>query len=203
MIRRSLLVTVVLCATAALAGALLARMVTRRPLVLASGTWLPQRQALAPFQLQDLAGRPFDRASLSGAPTLLFFGYTGCPDVCPTTLATLAQVQRHNPLPGTRVVFVTIDPQRDSAANLRAYLNAFSSHFIGLRGSAQALAPLLGSLDATAVRVTLPDGSYTMEHSATLYLIDPRGRLAAVFTPPFSAARLSMDLSRIAHADRL
>ena len=98
------------------------------------------------------------------------------------------QVQRAAPLPGAQVVFVTIDPERDSAANLQVYLGAFSPDFIGVRGDAAALAPLLSSAGAIAIRQNLPDGSYTMDHSATLYLLDTRGRLVAVFSPPFSAA---------------
>ncbi|MGH8232204.1 MAG: SCO family protein, partial [Steroidobacteraceae bacterium] len=145
----------------------------------------------------------FSRASLRGHPTLLFFGFTNCPDVCPTTLATLTQVQRSAPLPGTRVLFITIDPERDSAANLQVYLGAFSNSFLGARGSAAELAPLLRSLGAIAVRQNLPDGSYTMDHSATLYLLDSDARLVAVFSPPFSAPKLSADLHRVATDARL
>jgi protein SCO1/2 len=112
-------------------------------------------------------------------------------------------VQRTTPLPGARVVFVTIDPERDSAANLQVYLGAFSKSFIGARGDALALAPLLKSLGAIAARQNLPDGSYTMDHSATLYLLDTRARLVAVFSPPFSAPKLTADLRRVAAAARL
>lgn len=190
-------------AAAVLTGALLARMLGATNVPLESGTWLPQPRALAQFRLQDLSGAEFDLKSLRGQPTLLFFGFTNCPDLCPTTLATLTQVQRTAPLPGTRVVFVTIDPERDSAANLQVYLGAFSKTFIGARGDAAALAPLLGSLGAIAERQDLPDGSYTMEHSSSLYLLDTRGRLVAVFSPPFSAPKLTADLRRVAAAARL
>jgi len=190
-------------AAAVLTGALLARMLGATSVPLESGTWLPQPRALAQFRLQDLSGAEFDLKSLRGQPTLLFFGFTNCPDLCPTTLATLTQVQRTAPLPGTRVVFVTIDPERDSAANLQVYLGAFSKTFIGARGDASALAPLLGSLGAIAERQDLPDGSYTMEHSSSLYLLDTRGRLVAVFSPPFSAPKLTADLRRVAAAARL
>ena len=165
---------------------------------LTSGTWLPQPRALPEFHLKDLSGADFDLNRLRGHPTLLFFGFTNCPDACPTTLATLTQVQRAAPLPGSQVVFITIDPERDSASSLQVYLGAFSSSFIGARGDAAALAPLLRSLGAIAVRQKLPDGSYTMDHSATLYLLDARGRLVAVFSPPFSAPKLTADLHRVA-----
>ncbi len=190
-------------AAAVLTGVLLARMLGANSVPLESGTWLPQSRPLAEFHLQDLSGAAFDLNSLRGQPTLLFFGFTNCPDVCPTTLATLTQVQRAAPLPGTRVVFVTIDPERDSAANLQVYLGAFSKSFIGARGDAAALAPLLKSVGAIAVRENLPDGSYTMDHSATLYLLDTRARMVAVFSPPFSAPKLTADLRRVAAAARL
>jgi len=201
--RRSLLLLASIGTAAVLLGVLLARMLGADSVPLESGTWLPQPRALPEFHLQDLSGADFGLASLRGHPTLLFFGFTNCPDVCPNTLATLAQVQRTPPLPGSQVVFITVDPERDSAASLQVYLGAFNKSFIGARGNAAALAPLLKSLGAIAVRENLPDGSYTMDHSATLYLLDARGRLVAVFSPPFSAPKLTADLHRVATATRL
>jgi protein SCO1/2 len=178
----------------------LARMLAQKPLALQSGTALPEARALAPFQLTDLHGRPFGNAALLGHPSLVFFGFTYCPDVCPTTLATLREVQRQRPLAGLQVLFITVDPERDTAATLTHYLGAFSPEFVGLYGSTGTLGPLMGSLGAIAVKQPLPDGGYTIDHSATLYLIDRRGRMAAVFSPPFAAAALSADLRRMAPA---
>jgi protein SCO1/2 len=203
MTRRTILLFVSIGVAAVLVGALLGRMLGATSVPLESGTWLPKPRTLPEFHLQDLSGADFDLKRLRGHPTLLFFGFTNCPDVCPTTLATLTQVQRSAPLPGAQVVFITIDPERDSAASLQVYLGAFSSSFIGARGDAAALAPLLHSLGAIALRENLPDGSYTMDHSATLYLLDTAGRLVAVFSPPFSAPKLSADLQRVATAARL
>ena len=200
---RTILLLTSIGSAALLIGVLLARLLGATSVPLETGTWLPQPRALPEFHLKDLSGADFDLNRLRGHPTLLFFGFTNCPDVCPTTLATLTQVQRTAPLPGTRVVFVTIDPERDSAANLQVYLGAFSKSFIGARGDALALAPLLNSLGAIAARQNLPDGSYTMDHSATLYLLDTRARLVAVFSPPFSAPKLTADLRRVAAAARL
>ena len=100
-------------------------------------------------------------------------------------------------------MFVSIDPERDSAATLQVYLGAFSKDFVGLRGDQAALAPLLKSLSAIAVRENLPGGGYTMDHSATLYLLDTRGRLVAVFSPPFAAAGLAADLQQVSASRRL
>ncbi len=178
-------------------------MMQQNAVPLASGTWLPQPRALAAFQLTDATGTPFTSARLAGHPTLLYFGFTHCPDVCPTTLATLAQLRKAPPLPQVQVVFVSIDPDRDSAELLKAYLAAFDPQFIGVRGPSAALAPLLRSLSAIAVRQNLPGGDYTMDHSATLYLLDTHARLVAVFSPPFSVAALSADLQRIRSAAAL
>jgi len=200
--RRSVLLLLGSGVLAVAAGALLAHLLGSG-VALQSGTWLPRPRALAEFQLQDTSGHAFDLNRLRGHPTLLFFGFTNCPDVCPTTLATLAQLQRQAPLPAAETVFVSIDPERDSAGALRSYLDAFSERFIGLRGDRAALAPLLNSLNAIAVRDDLPGGGYTMDHSATLYLLDTGGRLVAVFSPPFSSTALAADLRRVDAARRL
>lgn len=200
--RRSVLLLLSLGVLALAAGALLAHLLGAG-VTLQSGTWLPRPRTLAEFHLQDLTGRDFAPDNLRGHPTLLFFGFTNCPDVCPTTLAILSQVQRQAPLAGAQVVFVSVDPERDTSAALKAYLGAFSGQFIGLRGDRAALAPLLRSLNAIAVRDPLPGGGYTMDHSATLYLLDTDGRLVAVFSPPFSTTALVADLRRVAAARRL
>jgi protein SCO1/2 len=203
MSRPTILVFVLFAAAAALAGVVVARLVGTNSVPLQSGTWLTQRRAVAEFHLHDLAGADFDLNRLRGHPTLVFFGFTNCPDVCPTTLATVAQAQRAVPLPRAQVVFISIDPQRDSAANLSVYLGAFSKDFIGARGDEAALAPLLKSLGAIAERQPLPDGNYTLDHSATLYLLDTRARLAAVFSPPFKTNDLTADLRTIATSGKL
>src|SRR5580698_1198375 len=113
--RRMVAVFALVAFAAALAGVILARMLGASGVPLHTGTWLPTPRPVADFHLQDLSGRDFNLQRLREHPTLLFFGFTHCPDVCPTTLAILAQVQRSAPLPGAQVVFVGIDPERDSA----------------------------------------------------------------------------------------
>src|SRR5579863_8354246 len=118
--RRLVLLLLSLGLFAVAAGALLAYRLGAG-VSLQSGTWLPRPRALAEFHLQDVAGRDFAQDNLRGHPTLLFFGFTNCPDVCPTTLATLSQVQQQAPLAGAQVVFVSVDPERDTPAALKAY----------------------------------------------------------------------------------
>ena len=197
MSRRSLTLLVAVCIVAAAGGAYLARMLSQNGLALQGGTWLPTPRPLGDFSLQDLQARPFGPQSLDGGPSLLFLGFTYCPDVCPTTLATLRDLMRSPPLPGLRVLFLTVDPQRDDAATLARYLAAFDSSFTGLRAQPAQLEPFLRSLGALAVRQPLPGGGYTVDHTATLYLLDRQARIAAVFTPPFDAGVLRADLARI------
>jgi protein SCO1/2 len=198
--RRLIVALALLGVAATLAGVIAARMLGGGGMPLKSGTWLPARRSVADFHLQDGSGKDFGLQQLQGHPTLLFFGFTSCPDVCPLTLQTLAQTEHTDALPGAQVVFVSIDPQRDSAATLNAYLKAFSGDFVGVRGDEAALAPLLRSLGAIAVKQPLGEGNYTMDHSATLYLLDTHGRLAAVFSPPFKVAGLTEDFRHIASA---
>jgi protein SCO1/2 len=106
-----ILAAAALCAAAA--GFYLARQLDRGSPQLASGTWFPQARAVPGFELRDAAGEPFTRASLQGKPTLVFFGFTHCPDVCPTTLLKLAQVRRQVAPAQLRVLFISVDPQRD------------------------------------------------------------------------------------------
>lgn len=184
--------------TGAIAGLFIAHMLTQRTITLQGGTALPEPRALQPFLLRDTAGRAFANPALRGHPTLLYFGFTSCPDVCPATLAMLRDLRRQALPAGLQVLFVTIDPEHDTPAVLTQYLAAFSNEFIGLRAAPGALAPLLRNLNAYAGRKQLPGGQHAFDHSATLYLLDTQGRLAAVFTPPFTAAAIGADLRTLA-----
>ena len=162
-----------------------------------NGTALPGGRDVAAFQLQDQDGQPFGNAQLRGAPSLLFFGFTHCPDVCPTTLALMAALQHARAVPDLRIIFVTVDPGRDDTSTLRAYVRAFNDSMIGLRGEDAQLDLLLHSLGAVRALQATPDGSYSVDHSATLYLIGADGRLSTVFTPPFSLPALTADLQQL------
>src|SRR5437588_245976 len=162
------------------------------------GTWLPQPKAVRDFALTDTTGSSFTRASLVGAPSLVFFGFTRCPDVCPATLLELAQVRKAAALPTLRVVFVSVDPQRDTPALLGTYVHAFDPAFLGLTGAARSIAPMAADFGVAVDRVELPGGDSTMDHSAVVFLLDARARVVAVFTPPFEASPLAADLRRAA-----
>ncbi len=201
---RSLLAAAALGAVlgAAAGGYWLAQKLDRASPHLASGTWLPQGKPLGELHLTDTGGRPFTRGDLQG-PALVFFGFTSCPDVCPSTLLMLAQVRRRAPLPSLRVLFISVDPERDTPDVLRSYLRAFDPAFLGLTAGPVALARLAADFGVALHRVGLPGGGYTMDHSAVVFLLDG-ARIAAVFTPPFDASGMSADLRRAApflHAD--
>ena len=185
-------------ACAALAGFWVAHELDRDSPQLASGTWLPQPKVLPSFTLTDTTGGAFTPRELSGAPTLLFFGFTHCPDVCPTTLLKLAQIVRRAAVPGLRVVFVSVDPQRDTPAVLGMYVHAFDPQFQGLTGAPAAIGRLAAALGVVMSRVELPGGDYTMDHSAVVFLLDDAGRVDAIFTPPFEVAAITADLRRAA-----
>ena len=183
---------------AGLAGFWLAQQLDRRGPQLASGTWLPQARDVPDLELTDSAGRPFSRRELAGAPALVFFGFTHCPDVCPTTLLTLRQVLGRAALADLRVLFVSVDPQRDTPQVLATYVHAFDPRFLGLTAEPATIARLAAGFGVAVSRVELPGGDYTMDHSAVVFLVDRRARIVAVFTPPYAAAALAADVARAA-----
>jgi len=192
---RSLLVLAAACA--ALTGFWLARQLDREAPALASGTWLPQPKPIDEFTLTDTAGHPYGRADLLAAPTLVYFGFTRCPDVCPTTLVKLAQIVKQAAVPRLRVLFVSVDPQRDTPPVLALYVHAFDPAFQGVTGTQAAIEALARNFAVAVNRVELPGGDYTMDHSAVVFLVGARG-IAAIFTPPFEPAAFAADLRRAA-----
>lgn len=195
---RSLLYYTLVGLAALVVGFFASRHFTASSEPLEFGTRLPQPREVAPLSLTDHLGASFTNERLQGRPHLVFFGYTRCPDVCPMTLALVAQLARE---PGANVpdmLFVTVDPERDDLTAMRQYVSAFDSRFIGLRGDDAATDALLRSLGAVRAVQHTPDGQYLVDHSATLFYLDARGRLAAVFTPPFSLPGLRADFARLA-----
>jgi protein SCO1/2 len=188
---------------AALAGVYVARMLGQ-PAVpsLESGTSLPQARVLPEFDLVDTQGAAVSPAALRGHPTLVFFGFTHCPDVCPTTLALLASVQKQAVqqdagMAGLKVALISVDPERDTPQQLGSYIASFRGDFIGLTGSASEIVKATRGFGVAAARVDLGGGNYTMDHSAAVFVLDSQARIVAVFTPPLSAAALTRDLARL------
>ena len=131
-----------------------------------------------------------------------FFGYTQCPDVCPTALSTMKALKTElsavTPVPTFQVVFVSVDPVRDTIPLLSEFMAAFDPSFIGVTGNDAALQPLIKDLGVYYVRNDAQNKKhYTVDHTATIYLIDPQGRLAATFSPPQFASAMAADYRRI------
>ena len=183
---------------AALAGFLLAAQVDSSRPVLASGTWLPAARPIADFTLVDSRGRPVTRTVLLGRPTLVYFGFTHCPDECPDTLAALARVRKQTAIAGLQVLFITVDPERDTPTVLASYLRHFDPTFLGLTGAPGEISRLAATLGIGISRVNLPGGGYDFEHTQAVLLFDSRAREVGVFTPPFDVRKLAQSLSRVA-----
>jgi protein SCO1/2 len=165
---------------------------------LATGTLLDPRPEMPNFTLIDHQGRPFTPGNLQGAWSLLFFGYTNCPDVCPTTLTTLAAMQkalrdaRFVPLP--QVVFISVDAARDTPAQLARYVPYFDPGFIGVTAATQPeLEAFTSAMHVPVAIERAADGSYSVDHSAAIFVVAPDDRLAALLSGPFTAQNLAAD----------
>lgn len=142
---------------------------------------------LTPFQLTAHDQKPLDLNRLKDKWTLLFFGYTHCPDICPTTLTELAQMAKQlEPavLKDTQFVFVSVDPRRDTPESLAEYVGYFNEHFLGATGSIEALAVLVRQLGARFSLGTNPAGEPIVNHSSAMLLIDPQVRYYARLKAP-------------------
>lgn len=166
---------------------------------LVHGVALEAPRAIADFSLVDQSGQPFTRENLEGEWSLLFIGFTHCPDICPMTLTVLGVIQDRVQAQGQAVqgVFVSVDPERDTPDELRRYLDFFDSDFIGVSGDLNALNRLCDNLDFGFVKVPRSDGDYTVDHSGALALIGPNAELVGYFLPPLDIDKIVADLSRV------
>ena len=160
-------------------------------------TVLPDPKPLTAFALIDHKNRAFDLASLKGKWSFLFFGFTHCPDICPTTLAILASARNKIARSTTgaedvQFVLISVDPNRDTAGKLGQYVAYFDTTFLGVTGNDAQIANLARQLDAP-YQVVLTPGveSYPVYHTTTVFLVDPQARYHAMFTPPLDAETIS------------
>ena len=145
-----------------------------------------------PFQLTDQDGRTVTDQDLKGRPFLVFFGFTHCPEICPTVLFEISEIFRKlgPDADRARALFITVDPERDTPTLLKEYLSNFDPHVVGLTGDADAIAAVAKAYRAVYRKVPLDQGGYTMNHTAIVYLMDKQGR----FVAPFSLKR-TIDLA--------
>jgi protein SCO1/2 len=160
-------------------------------------TLFPDPKPLTAFALTDHKNRVFDLAGLKGKWSFLFFGFTHCPDICPTTLAILARA-RDNIAKSTvgaddvQFVFISVDPNRDTAGKLGQYVAYFDTTFLGVTGNDAQIGNLARQLGAPyQVEFKLGMENYPVYHTTTVFLVDPRARYHAMFTPPLDAETIS------------
>ena len=149
-----------------------------------------------PFQLTDQSGATVTEKSLQGKPSLIFFGFTHCPDICPTALFEMSEILRAmgNDADRVNAYFVSVDPERDTAAAMKDYLSSFDPHLKGLTGDPTAVAKIIGEYRVYAKKVPLKDGDYTMDHTALVYLMDRDGKFVAPFNLKQSPQQAAADL---------
>jgi protein SCO1/2 len=168
---------------------------------LATGTYLAPARAVPDFSLIDQRGAPFEPSNLDGHWSLVFFGYTNCPDFCPATLVTLAAMEKNLRAKGAappQVVFVSVDAQRDTPQQLAKYVPYFDPTFIGVTASDQpTLETWARKLGVAVALVPSAGGGYTVDHSDAIFVVDPAGKIAAILTGPFTADTLQADFDRI------
>jgi len=134
-----------------------------------------------PFRLEGPDGRIVTDADMKGRPFLAFFGYTHCPDVCPTTLAQISDVLKRLPDKPIPVLFISFDPERDTPATLKDYVASFDPRIIGLSGDRAAVEQAERAFRVYAKKVPAANGDYSFEHSAIVYLMDAKGRFVEAF----------------------
>lgn len=154
-------------------------------------TYLEQGKPIADINLTDDNHKPFDAARFKDKWTFMFFGYTNCPDVCPSTMLVMKGVWQSLPAdarsePSPQMVFVSVDPDRDTLDKLKKYVAFFNPDFLGVTGKAAQIDKLTNQVGVLYGFDDDPDGKgYTVKHSAQIILIDPKGDMRAVFSPPF------------------
>jgi len=189
-------------------GLVLARAFLRgpEPPTLERATLYPAAREVSSLALVDQDGRRFDRSALQGHWTLIFFGFTQCPDLCPTTLATLARTRRVladlAPNEQPRVLLISVDPEHDTPKRLAAYVRFFDPTFLGATGGPDAIEATTRAFGVPFARVAAAGGGYTVDHGAGVFVVSPRADIVAYSSAPHDAQILAGDYRRIVAYDR-
>jgi protein SCO1 len=162
-----------------------------------NATILSQPRALPALDLVDQDARPLPEDHFRTGWTIVFFGFTQCPDICPTTLALLAQTKKQlADLPESgqpQVLLISVDPERDTPAILKSYVTFFDPSFMGATGTLEGVQGAASAFSVPYQKTPLPGGGYTLDHGAGLFIVAPDGRLAAYSSPPHAADVLARD----------
>ncbi|NES09950.1 SCO family protein, partial [Pseudomonas laurentiana] len=165
---------------------------------------LPQSRSVPALEMTDQNGQPVTMDQLKGKWSLLFFGYTFCPDVCPTTLAQLRQVRAELPKEAAehlQVVLVSVDPNRDTPTQLKQYLGYFDTEFRGLTGSLETTQKLANALSIPFIPADTSKPNYTVDHSGNLALLGPDGKQRGFIRAPFNNQKLIAQLPGLVKRD--
>ncbi len=166
----------------------------------------PKPRTVAPFSLDQADGSALTEAALRGRWTLLFIGFTHCPDVCPTTLGLLASVSKRwadrAPSERPQVLFVSVDPDRDTPAKAAEYAHFFSPEILAATADHERLTAFTSGLGMVYMKTPLEGGDYTVDHSSSIAIISPAVELVGVMRPPLQAAAIGHDLDLLMEAAR-
>jgi len=169
-----------------------------------TATVLSEPMTVPSFKLIDQHGQPFTEKNLQGQWTFLFFGYTYCPDICPTTLVILNQVDQQLREKKTavhpKIIFISVDPARDTAERLGEYVSYFNPAFLGVTGLEEELQTLTRPLGIAYRRSDESSENYLIDHSASILLINPQAQLQALISPPHDATAIAEDYQKILDA---
>jgi protein SCO1 len=205
---QSIALAAVVAIVAVAAGILSARWLLQpgadTPPAVATATLLSPPRPLPPLALVDHDNRPFDADRVRGGWSFLFFGFTGCPDACPVTMSALAQTnklladlpERVRP----RVVMISVDPERDTPERLAAYVKAFDPAFVGATAAKPVIDELAKRMGVLAAIRPLEGDNYTVDHTTSVFLVDPDGALRALFSAPHTPKLIAEDYRRIVAA---
>lgn len=152
----------------------------------------PNPRVIQPFTVVDQHNQPFNLDNLRGKWSFLFFGYTHCPDVCPITMALLNQAQKklaaQNQAKNVQMIFISVDPKRDTPEQVAEYVKYFNKDFIGLTGTEEQITSLANQMGVVHVQdEETAAGEYLVDHSASIFLISPTGQWLAIFSTPHDA----------------
>jgi protein SCO1/2 len=201
MARNHVAVIALVAIVAAVAGVLLARVAfDNAPLpqeAMTVGTLLNPPRPMPEFALVSQDEEPFTRDRLRDRWSLLFFGFTNCPDVCPATLTVLSQMEKSfQDLVADRrpqIILVSVDPERDTPQQLSAYVKFFSPSFVGVTGSKENIESFTQAMGVPVAISKSSDSSYSVDHSASIFLIDPNADFRALFSGPHDAQKIAAD----------
>lgn len=164
-----------------------------------------QPRIFSDLDLLDQHGEPFTKERLEGPWSLLFFGFTHCPDICPMTMADLARLVRDLPqdvAADTQVILVTLDPARDTPEQMQDYVAYFHPEFVGVTGEFLDIRRFANELNVAFSKTTLSDDDYTVDHSGNIVIVNPKGDYHGFFRPPFEHERLTSTYLSIRRAFR-